>query len=91
LANAWQEIGSHLSLAKPSSSNEPSVRMILKGTVVNIEVKKPVGKWEEVAGESYSKIEADPETGFPRGLKLHTISGFRMLMEDNKLARCSRS
>ncbi len=84
LANGWQEIGGHLSLTKPSSPKEPIVRMILKGTVVNIEIKKPVGKWEKVAGESYSKITADPETGFPRGLGLDTVSGFSMLMEDNK-------
>jgi hypothetical protein len=83
-ANGWTEIGGHLSLTKPSSPKEPIVRMILKSTVVNIEIKKPVGKWEKVSGESYSKITADPETGFPRGLGLDTISGFSMLMEDNK-------
>ena len=38
----------------------------------------------KISGETYSKIEADPETGFPRGLGLDTISGFAMLMEDNK-------
>ena len=84
LANGWQMIGGHPSLTKPSSPNEAIVRMILKGTLVNIEVKKPAGKWEKVSGESYAKITADPETGFPRGLGLDTISGFTMLMEDNK-------
>ena len=84
LANGWQMIGGHPSLTKPSSPKDAIVRMILKGTVVNIEIKKPVGKWEKVSGESYSKIEADPETGFPRGLGLDTISGFTMLMEENK-------
>lgn len=84
LKNGWQMIGGHLSLTKPSSPKEPIVRMVLKATLVNIEVKKPVGKWEKVSGESYAKIKADPETGFPRGLGLDTISGFAMLMEDNK-------
>ena len=84
LANGWQIIGGHPSLTKPASPKDAIVRMVLKGTVVNIEIKKPVGKWEKVSGESYSKIVADPETGFPRGLGLDTISGFTMLMEDNK-------
>jgi hypothetical protein len=84
LANGWQEIGGHLSLTKPSSPKEPIVRMILKGTVVNVEIKKPVGKWEKISGESYSKIAADPETGMPRGLGFETIPSFTMLMEDNK-------
>ena len=84
LANGWQEMGGDLCLTKPSSPKEAIVRMVLKSTVVNIEVKKPVGKWEKIAGEPYSKVTADAETGFPRGLGLDTISGFSMLMEDNK-------
>jgi hypothetical protein len=84
LANGWQMIGGYPSLTKPSSPKEAIVRMVLKGTLVNIEVKKPVGKWDKVSGANYSKIEADTETGFPRGLGLDTISGFQMLMEDNK-------
>jgi len=84
LSNGWQEIGGHLSLTKPSAPKEPIVRMILKTGVAHIEVKKPAGKWEKISGESYAKITADPETGFPRGLGLDTISGFSMLMEDNK-------
>jgi hypothetical protein len=84
LTNGWQEIGGHLSLTKPSSPKEPIVRMILKGSVVNVEIKKPVGKWEKISGESYSKIAADPETGMPRGLGFETIPSFTMLMEDNK-------
>jgi len=84
LANGWQEIGGHLSLTKPSSPKDAIVRMVMKGTVVNIEIRKPVGKWEKVFGESYAKITSDPETGFPRGLGLDKITGFTMLMEDNK-------
>ena len=84
LANGWQEIGGHLSLTKPSAPKEAIVRMVLKTGVVHIEVKKPAGKWEKISGESYTRITADEETGFPRGLGLDTITGFSMLMEDNK-------
>ena len=84
LSNGWQVIAGHPSLTKPSSPKEAIVRLILKGTVANVEVKKPVGKWEKISGAPYNKIEADPETGFPRGLGLDTISGFSSLMEDNK-------
>jgi hypothetical protein len=84
LANGWQMIDGHPSLTKPNSPRQAIVRMVLKGTVVNIEVKKPAGKWEKVSGQTYSKITADEETGFPRGLGLDTITGFTMLMEDNK-------
>lgn len=84
LANGWQMIDGCPSLTKPSSPHQAIVRLVLKATVVNLEVKKPVGKWEKISGVSYAKIEADPETGFPRGLGLDTISGFSMLMQDNK-------
>jgi len=84
LSNGWQELGGHLSLTKPNSPKEAIVRMVLKSTVVNIEVKKPTGKWEKISGESDNKVLADADTGFQRGLGLDTISGFSYLMEDNK-------
>lgn len=84
LANGWQTIAGDLSLTKPSRPSEAIVRLVLKGTVANLEIKKPAGKWEKITSASYSKIEADPETGFPRGLGLDTIIGFTRLMEDNK-------
>ena len=84
LANGWQMIGDYPSLTKPSRPNEAIVRLVFKATLVNLEVKKPVGKWEKVAGANYNKITPDEETGFPRGLGLDTISGFTMLMQDNK-------
>jgi hypothetical protein len=84
LKNGWREIDGHLSLTKPSSPNTPIVRLILKGTVANVEVKKPVGKWEKIAGASYKQIEADEETGMPRGLGFETIPSFSMLMQDNR-------
>ncbi len=84
LANGWRMIGGFPSLTKPSSPKEAIVRMVLKGTVVNLEVKKPAGKWEKVSGAAYAKVEPDPETGLPRGLGLDTIPGFTMLMRENK-------
>jgi hypothetical protein len=84
LKNGWTVIAGHPSLTKPSKPSEAIVRLILKETVVILEIKKPVGKWEKITSVPYKKIEADPETGFPRGLGLDTISGFAMLMEDNK-------
>jgi hypothetical protein len=58
--------------------------MMLKVTVVNLEIKKPAGKWEKVSSASYSKIVPDEESGRPIGLGFDTISGFSMLMQDNK-------
>jgi hypothetical protein len=84
LRNGWQMIGGFPSLTKPSSPKEAIVRMALKATVVNIEVKKPAGKWEKFSGEAYGKITADDETGVPIGLKLETFPGFTMLMRENK-------
>ncbi len=52
--------------------------------VANVEVKKPAGKWEKVAGASYPQIEPDPESGVPSGLGLLNIPGFTKLMQDNK-------
>jgi hypothetical protein len=84
LANGWQMIAGCLSLTKPSSPKEAIVRMVLKATVVNLEVKKPAGKWEKVAGATYGKVQPEPETGLPLGLGLDTIPGFTMLMRENK-------
>ena len=38
---------------------------------------------EKVSGAAYAKVEADEETGLPRGLGLDTIPGFTMLMREN--------
>ena len=84
LKNGWTIMAGHLSLTKPSKPGEAIVRLILKETVAILEFKKPVGKWEKISSTPYKKIEADSETGFPRGLGLDTISGFAMLIEDNK-------
>jgi hypothetical protein len=84
LANGWQMMDGCPSLTKPSPPHQAIVRLVLKATVANLEIRKPIGKWEKVSGASYAAIEADPETGFPRGLGLDTISGFTQLMQDNK-------
>lgn len=84
LANGWQMVGEHPSLMKPSKATEAIVRMVLKATVAQIEIKKPSGKWDKVASESYDKIAYDDYAELPTGLGLTTISGLTMLMQDNK-------
>jgi hypothetical protein len=84
LANGWQMMGGHPSLVKPTKPSEAIVRLVLKGTVANIEIKKPSGKWEKVSGAAYGVIMADPNTGIPRGLGLVSITGLTMLMQENK-------
>ena len=84
LANGWQMIAGCPSLTKPSAPKEAIVRMVLKATVVNLEVKRPAGRWQKIASESYGKIKPDPETGLPLGLGFDTISCFTQLMEDNQ-------
>jgi len=77
-------IADHPSLTKPSAPHEAIVRLVLKATMAQLEIKKPAGKWEKVTSESYAKIVADPETGMPGGLGLATIAGLTKLMQDNK-------
>ena len=84
LSNGWQMIAGQLSLTKPSNPKEAIVRLALKTTVVNVEVKKPAGKWEKVSGAAYAAVTADPETGLPQGLKFDTIPSFGTLMRENK-------
>src|SRR5437868_14414185 len=84
LANGWQIIAGCPSLTKPSSPKEAIVRMVFKATVVNVEVKKPAGKWEKVAGASYAKVLPDSDTGLPGGLGLAETPSLTMLMRENK-------
>ena len=84
LANGWQMLAGCPSLTKPSRPKEAIVRLSLKATVVNVEIKKPAGKWEKVASQSYGKIAPDAHSGIPDGLGLATISGLTQLMQDNK-------
>jgi len=84
LANGWTMIAGAPSLTKPRAPKEAIVRLVLKATVVNVEVKKPAGKWEKISGAPYAQVQADPESGLPSGLLLDTIPGFTMLMRENK-------
>lgn len=84
LANGWQIIAGHPSLTKPTSPKEAIVRLSFMTTVVNLEIKKPAGKWEKVGGNAYGKIEPEPETGQPMGIGLDSIPSIAKLMRDNK-------
>jgi hypothetical protein len=84
LANGWKMIAGHPSLSKPSRPGDAIVRMVLKTTVVNVEIRKPAGKWEKVSGAAYGEVAADPDTGVPRGLGLVSTPGFAKLMQDNR-------
>lgn len=84
LANGWQMVGDYPSLMKPRAFDVAIVRMVLKATVANLEIKKPNGKWEKVASAAYSKIIADTDGGAPSGIGLDTINGLSSLMSDNK-------
>ena len=84
LSNGWQMIDGMPSLTKPQPPYPAIVRLVLKATVAYLEIKKPSGKWEKVASESYARIAADPETGIPGSLSFATISGLTLLMRDNK-------
>jgi hypothetical protein len=81
-------IAGHLSLTKPRAHKEAIVRLVLKATVANLEVKKPAGnKWEKIGGAPYAAIEADSEDGPPHGLGFESIPSFTMLMQANKDAQ----
>jgi len=84
LANGWQMIAGMPSLTKPRAPKEAIVRLVFKATVVNVEVKKPAGKWEKVSGAAYGAVQADPDTGLPIGLGLDSITGFTTLMQANR-------
>ena len=84
VGNGWQLMAGTPSLTKPSAPKEAIVRMVFLATVVNLEVKKPAGKWEKVSGQSYAKVEPDPETGVPQNLGFEKIPSFSMLMQENK-------
>ena len=84
LSNGWRMIGGFPSLTRPAQPDNAIVRLVLKATVASLEIKKPAGKWEKVAGESYSKIVPDSETGIPSNLGITTITGITLLMQENK-------
>jgi hypothetical protein len=84
LVNGWQDVGGHIVLVRPTKPSEAIVRLVFKGTIVQLEIKKPSGKWEKVKSEAYAKIVYDEDAELPRGIGLTTISGLTALMRDNK-------
>jgi hypothetical protein len=84
LASGWRVIAGHPSLTKPGAANDPIVRLVLKATVANLEVRKPAGKWEKVAGGSYGDIAPGAEDEPPRGLGFEKLPSITMLMQQNR-------
>lgn len=84
LANGWRLRDGHPSLSRPSRPGEAIVRIVLKATVANLEIKKPSGKWDKISGAPYAQIQADTEGGLPDGLGLQTIPGVTRLMQENR-------
>jgi hypothetical protein len=84
LRNGWRMIAGHPSLTKPGAPKDPIVRLVLKTTVANLEVRKPAGKWEKVAGQSYPAIDEGLEGGLPQNLGFEKIPSITMLMQENR-------
>ena len=84
LANGWRVIGGFPSLTKPGHPTDPIVRLVLKATVANLEVRKPAGKWEKVAGTSYGEVTPGLEDEPPRGLGFEKVPSITRLMQDNR-------
>lgn len=84
LASGWKMIAGQLSLSKPSKPGEAIVRLALKVTVANVEIRKPAGKWEKVSGASYADVILDDDEEMPRGLGLERIPSITKLMQDNR-------
>lgn len=86
LGNGWRVIAGHPSLTKPNAPNDPIVRLVLKATVANLEVRKPAGKWEKVGGAAYASIlQADEEEdSLPSGLGFEQVPSITLLMQQNR-------
>ncbi len=84
LANGWRVIAGHPSLTRPGAANDAIVRLVMKATVVNLEVRKPAGKWEKVGGASYAHVEQGSGDELPRGLGFEKVPTITMLMQQNR-------
>jgi hypothetical protein len=85
LATGWRVIAGHPSLTKPNAPKDPIVRLVLKATVANLEVRKPAGKWEKVGGAAYASIvQADEEDSLPTGLGFEQVPSITSLMQQNR-------
>ncbi len=84
LANGWRVIAGHPSLTKPGAPRDPIVRLVLKATVANLEVRKPAGKWEKVGGGAYGSIAAAEPDALPTGLGFEQVPTITSLMQQNR-------
>lgn len=84
LKTGWKLIGGHPSLCRPGRKDDAILRMVLKATVVQIEIRKPAGKWDKVTSAAYSAITADDAGGPPLGMGFEKIPGITRLMQDNR-------
>ena len=87
LGQGWRMIAGAPSLAKPGAGNAPIVRLVLKATVANLEVRKPAGKWEKVGGAPYAQITPGEDDAPPAGLGFENVPSISMLMQANRDAR----
>lgn len=84
LLTGWKLMDGHPSLSKPSRPADAIVRLMLKATVVNVEIRTPAGKWEKVSGAAYADVIADDDGGIPTGLGLEKLSALSRLIQDNR-------
>lgn len=85
LATGWRVIAGHPSLTKPNAPKDPIVRLVLKATVANLEVRKPAGKWEKVGGSAYASIvQSEDEDALPTGLGFEQVPSITSLMQQNR-------
>lgn len=89
LGHGWRMLAGAPSLAKPGPGTPaPIVRLVFKATVVNLEVRKPAGKWEKVGGDSYARITPPGEDdAAPGGLGFENVPSISMLMQANRDAQ----
>ena len=85
LATGWRVLAGHPSLTKPNAPKDPIVRLVMKATVANLEVRKPSGKWEKVGGAAYASItQSDEEDSLPTGLGFEQVPSITSLMQQNR-------
>ena len=85
LASGWRLVSGNPSLCKPGAPKDPIVRIVLKATVANLEVRKPAGKWEKVGGATYANItQAADAEALPTGLGFEQVPTITSLMQQNR-------
>jgi hypothetical protein len=61
LSNGWQQMGEHICLVKPTKPAESIVRLVLKATVAQIEIKK-----RELCKNRLRRLRRTPDRPRPR-------------------------